>query len=215
MSLVASVAQDSGVGLAAPLARSGLGRRTPPVSIDVVAPAAASVAGRGPPFERGSMRRFAPGTKIWIKVAGLLVALAAVGGCGSENVAASSEDVTTTTVVQAPTTAVVATAPPTTAPATLAPTTTKPKPKPATTTRRATVTTRRAPVTTRKAPATTARPSNCDPAYPGSCLHDGIGDYDCAGGSGNGPNYVSGPIRVRPPDPFDLDRDGDGLGCED
>jgi hypothetical protein len=23
-----------------------------------------------------------------------------------------------------------------------------------------------------------------------------------------------GPIRVRPPDPFDLDRDGDGVGCE-
>jgi hypothetical protein len=154
------------------------------------------------------MHRFAPGTKIWIKVAGLLVALAAVGGCGSENVAASSEDVATTAVVQAaPTTEVVATTPPTTAPATLAPTTTKRKPKPATT--------RRAPVTTRRVPPTTARSSNCDPAYPGSCLHDGIGDYDCAGGSGNGPNYVRGPIRVRPPDPFGLDRDGDGLGCED
>jgi hypothetical protein len=37
---------------------------------------------------------------------------------------------------------------------------------------------------------------------------------DCAGGSGNGPNYVRGPIRVRPPDPFGLDRDGDGVGCE-
>jgi hypothetical protein len=31
---------------------------------------------------------------------------------------------------------------------------------------------------------------------------------------GNGPNYVEGPIRVRPPDPFDLDRDHDGEGCE-
>ncbi len=63
-------------------------------------------------------------------------------------------------------------------------------------------------------PATTAPPRNCDPSYPGVCLHDGIGDYDCAGGSGNGPNYVDGPIRVLPPDPFGLDRDGDGLGCE-
>ena len=54
---------------------------------------------------------------------------------------------------------------------------------------------------------------NCDPAYPGVCLHDGIGDYDCAGGSGNGPNYVAGPIRVLPPDPFGLDSDGDGWGC--
>ena len=60
--------------------------------------------------------------------------------------------------------------------------------------------------------ATTA--NNCDPSYPGVCLHDGIGDYDCEGGSGNGPNYVAGPIRVLPPDPFDLDRDGDGTGCE-
>ncbi len=32
--------------------------------------------------------------------------------------------------------------------------------------------------------------------------------------SGNGPNYVEGPIRVLAPDPFDLDRDGNGLGCE-
>src|SRR6266542_3365311 len=71
------------------------------------------------------------------------------------------------------------------------------------------------PPTTRKATPTTAAPArNCDPAYPDACLHDGIGDYDCAGGSGNGPNYVRGPIRVRPPDPFDLDRNGDGVGCE-
>jgi hypothetical protein len=63
-------------------------------------------------------------------------------------------------------------------------------------------------------PRTTPPSKNCDPAYPGVCLHEGIGDYDCAGGSGNGPNYVDGPIRVLPPDPFDLDRDGDGWGCE-
>jgi hypothetical protein len=62
-------------------------------------------------------------------------------------------------------------------------------------------------------PATTA-PRNCDPAYPDVCLHDGIGDYDCAGGTGNGPNYVRGPIRVLPPDPFGLDADGDGTGCD-
>jgi hypothetical protein len=69
--------------------------------------------------------------------------------------------------------------------------------------------------TTPPPPATTPPPpSNCDPAYPGVCLHDGIGDYDCAGGSGNGPNYVQGPIRVLPPDPFGLDADGDGWGCE-
>jgi hypothetical protein len=59
-----------------------------------------------------------------------------------------------------------------------------------------------------------AEPKNCDPAYPEVCLHDGIGDYDCAGGSGNGPNYVDGPVKVLAPDPFGLDRDGDGIGCQ-
>ncbi len=61
---------------------------------------------------------------------------------------------------------------------------------------------------------TTAQPGGCDPAYPDICLRVGIGDYDCAGGTGNGPNYVREPIRVLPPDPFDLDTDGDGNGCE-
>jgi hypothetical protein len=54
----------------------------------------------------------------------------------------------------------------------------------------------------------------CDPSYPDTCLLDGIGDYDCAGGRGDGPNYVKGPIRVLAPDPFDLDSNGNGWGCE-
>jgi beta-lactam-binding protein with PASTA domain len=71
------------------------------------------------------------------------------------------------------------------------------------------------PPTTAPPPPTTAAPRNCDPAYPDVCLHQGIGDYDCAGGSGNGPNYVEGPLRVLSPDPFDLDGyDNDGIGCE-
>lgn len=71
------------------------------------------------------------------------------------------------------------------------------------------------PPTTVPPPPTTATPRNCDPAYPDVCLHQGIGDYDCAGGSGNGPNYVEGPLQVLPPDPFDLDgNDNDGIGCE-
>jgi hypothetical protein len=64
-------------------------------------------------------------------------------------------------------------------------------------------------------PPPTAPPRNCDPSYPDVCLDPNASDYDCAGGSGNGPKYVEGPIQVRPPDPFDLDRDGDGVGCED
>ena len=39
-------------------------------------------------------------------------------------------------------------------------------------------------------------------------------DVDCAGGSGNGPAYVTGPVRVVGVDIYDLDRDRDGIGCE-
>ncbi len=60
----------------------------------------------------------------------------------------------------------------------------------------------------------TPEATSCDPNYEGACLQDGIGDYDCAGGSGNGPNYVAGPIYVIGADPFGLDRDGDGVACE-
>ena len=54
--------------------------------------------------------------------------------------------------------------------------------------------------------------NNCHPSYSG-CLKMNAGDYDCAGGSGNGPNYT-GPVQVNGSDPFDLDRDNDGWGCE-
>jgi hypothetical protein len=50
------------------------------------------------------------------------------------------------------------------------------------------------------------------PSYPDVCLDPDAVDYDCAGGSGDGPEYVEGQIRVRAPDPCDLDRDGDGWG---
>jgi hypothetical protein len=61
-------------------------------------------------------------------------------------------------------------------------------PAPTPTTQKPTPTTRQRPPTTRKPPQTTQAPArNCDPAYPDVCLHDGIGDYDCAGVSGNGP----------------------------
>jgi micrococcal nuclease len=57
-------------------------------------------------------------------------------------------------------------------------------------------------------------PANCHASYAGACLTPGIGDYDCAGGSGNGPNYVSGPVQVIGYDEFGLDADNDGIGCE-
>jgi len=59
-----------------------------------------------------------------------------------------------------------------------------------------------------------APPSNCHPSYQGACLAIGQGDYDCAAGSGNGPNYIAGPIYVVGPDEYQLDREGDGVACE-
>jgi hypothetical protein len=53
--------------------------------------------------------------------------------------------------------------------------------------------------------------SNCTPGY-SPCLPPAL-DYDCRGGSGNGPKYT-GPVRVTGSDPYDLDRDGDGKACE-
>jgi endonuclease YncB( thermonuclease family) len=56
--------------------------------------------------------------------------------------------------------------------------------------------------------------NNCHPSYEGACLDPNSSDYDCAGGSGNGPDYT-GFVRVVGPDDYALDADGDGLGCED
>ena len=53
--------------------------------------------------------------------------------------------------------------------------------------------------------------SDCHSSYSG-CLNR-PGDYDCRGGSGNGPNYT-GRVQVIGPDVYRLDRDGDGIGCE-
>jgi len=54
----------------------------------------------------------------------------------------------------------------------------------------------------------------CDPNYSGACVPI-ASDVDCASGSGNGPAYVQGPVQVVGTDIYGLDRDGDGIGCED
>ena len=54
----------------------------------------------------------------------------------------------------------------------------------------------------------------CHTSYQGACVPAGVSDVDCASGSGNGPYYVRGPIRVVGPDQYGLDRDGDGVACE-
>ena len=57
------------------------------------------------------------------------------------------------------------------------------------------------------------KPSGCDPNYSG-CVPIAR-DVDCAGGSGDGPAYVKGPVRVIGKDIYGLDRGGEpGVGCE-
>lgn len=60
-------------------------------------------------------------------------------------------------------------------------------------------------------PESSAR-SGCHPSYdPCVPIAD---DVDCAGGGGDGPGYVVGPIKVIGPDEYRLDSNGDGVGCE-
>ncbi|WFE50188.1 G5 domain-containing protein [Micromonospora sp. WMMD1155] len=54
--------------------------------------------------------------------------------------------------------------------------------------------------------------SKCDPNYSG-CVPI-ASDVDCLPKRGDGPAYVSGPIRVIGSDIYDLDRDGDGTACD-
>jgi hypothetical protein len=62
--------------------------------------------------------------------------------------------------------------------------------------------------------ATAAKKRSCDRNYSGRCLRPNVSDYDCAGGSGNGPYYVRGPFRVVGSDHYGLDSDHDGTACE-
>jgi micrococcal nuclease len=54
-------------------------------------------------------------------------------------------------------------------------------------------------------------PRDCQGYDP--CLPPGP-DVDCRSGSGNGPRYVDGPVYVRGDDPYGLDSDGNGVGCQ-
>jgi hypothetical protein len=68
------------------------------------------------------------------------------------------------------------------------------------------------PPPTTQASRTPAPGPACDPNYTG-CVPI-ASDVDCAGGSGNGPAYT-GRVNVIGRDVYDLDRDGDGIACED
>lgn len=63
------------------------------------------------------------------------------------------------------------------------------------------------------APITKEPTSSCDPNYSGACVPI-ASDVDCAGGSGNGPAYVKGPVTVIGKDIYGLDGDNNGIGCE-
>ena len=52
----------------------------------------------------------------------------------------------------------------------------------------------------------------CDPNYSG-CLDPNAVDYDCEGGSGDGPLYT-GTVEVLGVDHYGLDDDSDGIGCD-
>lgn len=70
----------------------------------------------------------------------------------------------------------------------------------------------RKPETLPPAPAPSpAADDKCDPNYSG-CVPI-ASDVDCAGGSGNGPAYLSGTARVVGSDIYRLDRDHDGIAC--
>jgi hypothetical protein len=56
-------------------------------------------------------------------------------------------------------------------------------------------------------------PNGCHSSYQGACLDPNSPDYDCAGGTGDGPDYT-GPVTIVGPDVYGLDGDGDGIGCE-
>ena len=55
----------------------------------------------------------------------------------------------------------------------------------------------------------------CDPNYSGARVPIAP-DVDCAGGNGNGPAFVMGPVYVTGRDIYkrDRDRDVDGVACE-
>jgi len=65
------------------------------------------------------------------------------------------------------------------------------------------------------APEPEAQATACHPSYQGACLDPDAADYDCEGGSGDGPEYT-GEVTIVGDDPYGLDAGGTpGVGCED
>jgi hypothetical protein len=62
-------------------------------------------------------------------------------------------------------------------------------------------------ITAAKIKSGTGSSNNCDPAYPDFCIKSPPPDLDCA-------DFSQKNFKVLPPDPHNLDGDGDGVGCE-
>jgi hypothetical protein len=147
--------------------------------------------------------------KAWIVAGAVAVILffAAIGNANDDpdpSTSAAEDTATTTeTTTSTTTTTTTTTPPPTTTPA-VQPPPVQPQPEPQQPTEEP------APP---PPPAAEPPPERqCDPNYTG-CVPV-ASDVDCAGGSGNGPAYVDGPVNVIGDDIYDLDRNNDGVACE-
>lgn len=157
-------------------------------------------------------------TRLWAVAIGSFAGLLAVGAMSidsatteapvSQNINPLVKEIASTSIAEATTTNVPSTESTNNSTTTAAPSTTTVE----STTRSLPSTTTTAVPTTR-ARTTSAAPTNrCDPNYSG-CVPV-ASDVDCAGGSGNGPAYVRGPVQIIGSDIYGLDRDNDGIGCE-
>jgi hypothetical protein len=161
-----------------------------------------------PPRRRGSFSAHRPA---WIAAG--VVAILFIGALAGANDEAPSStpagaQLGTSTTIPEPSTPPPTTEPTTTTSVAVAPPPAPPQPPavPRTTTKKPA-----APAPAPQ-PAEPAPKPTCDPNYSG-CVPI-ASDVDCLGGSGNGPAYVKGPIRVIGTDIYDLDRNGDGVACE-
>ena len=128
-------------------------------------------------------------TPAWVAVAALVV----VAGCASEGPAETPASVSVSPALAETTSSAYTTTPPLLLlPPPLPPSSSPPLPPP---------------------PPEPQAASQCDANYSGACVPI-ASEVDCEGGSGNGPAYVRGPVYVVGEDIYDLDADGDGVGCE-
>ncbi|WP_198940676.1 hypothetical protein [Micromonospora sp. CB01531] len=164
---------------------------------------------------KGPKRRVTRGQKIAGGILGLFLlcccggGLAAIGSSGDDKPAAK-ESAAAARALAEPAVSQPESPMPSIESPNVAPTTSRPSPAPKPTRNSP----KPAPKRTTSAPRTTkpATTRKCDPNYSG-CVPI-ASDVDCAGGSGNGPAYVQGPVRVIATDIYRLDADGDGIACD-